>query len=135
MDKKYLLTVHCLDCSQVLYEPYRWIREDKPRPGESAPLCDCKDMPKYITSYESDETDAHTEKGQVWISNQIPPILDWFTPLLAAEEWGLKENTIHVHLKRGKFDEYVKRGLVRRSKATWLIHREALEQVYDEKKK
>ncbi|WEG14909.1 helix-turn-helix domain-containing protein [Pullulanibacillus sp. KACC 23026] len=52
------------------------------------------------------------------------------TPPEASERWGLKKDTVRAALTRGRFDDQIKRGLVRKSGSTWLIHEQAMIEVY-----
>lgn len=53
----------------------------------------------------------------------------------AAERWGVKRNTLNVAFKDGRFDDQIKRGLVRESGSTRLISEQAMREVYGEPKK
>lgn len=56
------------------------------------------------------------------------------TPPEASERWGLGESTIRVDIRRGRFASQIERGLVRKSVGTWLIHEQAMYEVYGEPK-
>ncbi|WP_037465667.1 helix-turn-helix domain-containing protein [Shimazuella kribbensis] len=54
----------------------------------------------------------------------------------AAARWGKSETAIRLALtERKRFDEQIKNGLVRKAgKNTWLIHYDAMVQVFGEEK-
>jgi Helix-turn-helix domain len=57
------------------------------------------------------------------------------SPTEAAERWGLKRNTIIAALNRGRFDEQIERGLVKKyeteyGKNEWYITVQAMKEVY-----
>ncbi|MBA4544594.1 DNA-binding protein [Thermoactinomyces daqus] len=53
----------------------------------------------------------------------------------AAQRWGYKENTIRAAIARGRFDEQIRKGMLRKSGDTWLIHEKAMYEVYGKPKK
>lgn len=50
----------------------------------------------------------------------------------AAEKWGLKENTVRAALTRGRFDNQIMRGIVRKSGKIWLVTEQAMREIYGE---
>nr|WP_235887972.1 helix-turn-helix domain-containing protein [Neobacillus paridis] len=54
------------------------------------------------------------------------------TPPEAAKQWGLKKDTVRAALTRGLFDKQIEKGLVRKSEGTWLVHKQAMVEVYGE---
>lgn len=57
------------------------------------------------------------------------------TPPEASQRWGLKRDTVRAALTRGRFDEQIARGLVRKAEKTWLITEQAMREVYGEPKR
>lgn len=55
-------------------------------------------------------------------------------PAESAEKWGIQRNTVIAALNRGRFDDQIARGLVRRSGNTWLITEQAMREVFGEPK-
>lgn len=65
------------------------------------------------------------------MDNNIAKLLrDVLTPAEAAERWGLSPNTIRSALADGRFDSQIQRGLVRRSGNVWLLHINAMREVF-----
>lgn len=57
------------------------------------------------------------------------------TPSEAADQWGLKRNTIVAALNRGWFDDQIRRGLVRKhvkenGQTEWYITKHAMIEKY-----
>lgn len=56
------------------------------------------------------------------------------TPPEASKQWGLSKDTVRAALTRGRFDEQIKKGLVRKSGGQWLLNKQAMYEVYGEPK-
>lgn len=67
-------------------------------------------------------------------TTQINDIYEIMTPPEASNQWGLSKDTVRAALTRGKFDKQIEKGLVRKSGNQWLIHRDAMLEVYGEPK-
>lgn len=59
---------------------------------------------------------------------------DVLTAKEAEQLWNLKDGTIRSSCSRGKLKQLIKCGQVRKSASTWLITKEAMEQVYGKSK-
>lgn len=59
---------------------------------------------------------------------------DVLTAKEAEQLWDLKDGTIRSSCTRGRLNEFIKYGQVRKSGSTWLITKEAMEQVYGKTK-
>lgn len=59
---------------------------------------------------------------------------DVLTAKEAEQLWDLKDGTIRSSCTRGRLNEFIKYGQVRKSGSTWLIKKEAMEQVYGKTK-
>jgi Helix-turn-helix domain len=60
---------------------------------------------------------------------------DIMSPSEAAERWGLKRNTVIAALTRGRFDEQIEKGLVKKyvketGQAEWYLTTEAMNQIF-----
>lgn len=52
----------------------------------------------------------------------------------AAERWGLHYENVRQALKRGKFDEEIRKGTIRKSHGVWLVTTDAMGSVFGETK-
>ncbi|MBP2079843.1 helix-turn-helix domain-containing protein [Oceanobacillus polygoni] len=59
------------------------------------------------------------------------PLTDVFTASTASKEFGIPYSTIKDDLNRNnKFNDQIKRGLVKKEGRVWLITRQAIKEVY-----
>ena len=58
----------------------------------------------------------------------------WMTAAEADERWGKPSGTVRVAISRGRFDDWVEKGHVRKSGNTWLITEQAMAAVYGPEK-
>lgn len=65
-----------------------------------------------------------------WDRFNLAILGDVLTPGEAEERWGLKEGTVRAALNRGRFDEQIREGAVRKSKKVWLLTDQAMREVY-----
>lgn len=53
----------------------------------------------------------------------------------ASEIWGISESNLRNALNRyGRFDDQIKRGLVKKSGGTWIVTKKAMIEVFGELK-
>lgn len=67
-----------------------------------------------------------------WMNANLGRVM---TPGEVEERWGLKDGTIRAALTRGRFDDQIERGLIRKSKKVWLLTDLAIREVYGEEKR
>jgi hypothetical protein len=150
MKKIYSVSVVCADCGNKVYDDYTM---ESVEVGASAPICDhCEHAEAYVTHYdyadlwEGEEVIKEyvggnsnyegydvVESGQIWISTNKPPALDWFTPKYISEKFDINPSTIKNDLYRngGKLIPEILKGYIRYSGNTLLIHRDAIRRVYE----
>lgn len=57
-------------------------------------------------------------------------LIDVMTASEADEKWGLSKGMVRQSCVRGKLKGYIEKGLVKKSSGTWLVTKQAMEEVF-----